>query len=474
MLRELINTSEAKRIDVARLRTDGGTQMRAALDDNTVFEYTQAMAASGGWGAFPPAIAYYDGSVYWLGDGFHRVQAYRDAFPGATDGVPCEVRSGTRRDAILHAAGANADHGLRRTAADKRRSVETLLRDEEWGLWSDNEIARRCNVSPTTVGTIRKALSLSNLDSEKPAAAPAAPAERTYTTKHGTQATMNVGGIGKKAEPVTVEAWQLENVVHGIPNLQASALRTAARQRKGHWLFDTAVSRAETAHPGAWNQTRLIQAMHNVADQMEQAERKASLSKLDSETPTAASLDSLETVDSVTVRVADGKPNMDWEPEEWEAAQRHMPAAKPAPDAIPADLAARGWSLRQVPGSGRWYANNPNGPRATQVFDRPQEAIDAAYKMQRDLLAQETAAWLAQGEQPQAPAEQAQTYPVIDPRAPKPKSEAEAFRMAAETLVSGAKMLKLARQYLNGYHDEAQAAIDVIISDIETLIGDLR
>ncbi|MGT2479599.1 hypothetical protein ACU4GR_13540 [Methylobacterium oryzae CBMB20] len=35
--------------------------------------------------------------------------------------LPCEVRQGGLRDAILHSAGANAAHGLRRTNADKRR-----------------------------------------------------------------------------------------------------------------------------------------------------------------------------------------------------------------------------------------------------------------------------------------------------------------------------------------------------------------
>lgn len=381
MLRELIHTNETRQIPVASIRTDGGTQMRAALDDDTVFEYTQAMAAANGWGTFPAVVAYYDGSAYWLGDGFHRVQAYRDAFPAENDGIPCEVRSGTRRDAILHAAGANADHGLRRTQADKRRAVETLLRDEEWAAWSDNEIARRCNVSPSTVGTVRKSLSLSKLDSEKPAAAPA---ERTYTTKHGTQATMSTGSIGKnKPEAPKVEVWQLERVVSAIPNVKASTLRTAARQRKGHWLFDTAASRAQAEYPNAWNQTRLVNAMNSVADQMERAEqRKPSLSTVDSEKPVSPEQRQYDM--AVVTPIAVPQP----------------PAAKPisldalpvvdsdlkfTPNGVPADLAQRGWELRQVPGSGRYYCRNANGPRATGVFDKVGDAIQAAYEMQVDL-----------------------------------------------------------------------------------------
>ena len=96
------------------------------------------------------------------------------------------MRQGTRRDAILFSVGANASHGLRRTNQDKRRAVETLLRDEEWGAWSNSEIARRCGVHHSTVADLRPSLSVS------------ASEPRTYTTKHGTIATMNTAAIGKR------------------------------------------------------------------------------------------------------------------------------------------------------------------------------------------------------------------------------------------------------------------------------------
>lgn len=57
-------------------------------------------------------------------------------------------------DAILFSAGANAAHGYPRTNQDKRNDVLRLLNDEEWGQWSDREIARACVVSPDTVGRI--------------------------------------------------------------------------------------------------------------------------------------------------------------------------------------------------------------------------------------------------------------------------------------------------------------------------------
>lgn len=131
------------------IRTDGGTQARAALNDETVAEYAANIEAND---AMPPVVVFYDGAAYWLADGFHRVAA-RAKVGRLT--VKAEVRQGTRRDAVLYACGANATHGLRRTNADKRRAVETLLRDEEWRAWSNMQIAKACGVSDRFVGLVR-------------------------------------------------------------------------------------------------------------------------------------------------------------------------------------------------------------------------------------------------------------------------------------------------------------------------------
>lgn len=149
-------------IRVTQIRVDGGTQMRAAINPETVADYAARFQEYAGWGDFPAVILFYDGTDYWLGDGYHRIAAWRQAFHGDSphDTVRALVNPGTRRDAILYAAGANSNHGLRRTNADKRRAVETLLRDEEWRKWSDHEIARRCCVDPKTVGNIRRELTV--------------------------------------------------------------------------------------------------------------------------------------------------------------------------------------------------------------------------------------------------------------------------------------------------------------------------
>ncbi|MUL39541.1 hypothetical protein [Gloeocapsopsis dulcis] len=65
----------------------------------------------------------------------------------------------------------------------------TLLQDSEWGKWSDREIARYCKVDHKTVGKFRASLT-GEFPSEK----------RTYKTKHGTAAKMNVTNIGKSTQ----------------------------------------------------------------------------------------------------------------------------------------------------------------------------------------------------------------------------------------------------------------------------------
>jgi hypothetical protein len=157
-------------ICVREIKTDGGTQMRAGLDDGTVSEYADSFREQRAWGSFPAVLVYHDGTDYWLADGFHRVAAWKRSGNSALglETIPADVRVGTRRDAILHAAGANASHGLRRTNADKRRAVEMLLRDEEWAKWSNSEIARRCAVGETTVRNIRAELETTSQIAKSP------------------------------------------------------------------------------------------------------------------------------------------------------------------------------------------------------------------------------------------------------------------------------------------------------------------
>jgi len=174
-------------VEIARIRTDGGTQSRAVINEAVVREYVDAVVSGA---ELPPVEVYYDGADYWLADGFHRVAAYRQM---RYETIPADVKQGTRRDAVLRSVGANSAHGLRRTNADKRRAVMLLLEDEEWSSWSNREIARQCNVDRRFVDRLRQSLSGDNPQ-----------IETRQVTRGGTTYTMdtaNIGGNGSNGTP---------------------------------------------------------------------------------------------------------------------------------------------------------------------------------------------------------------------------------------------------------------------------------
>lgn len=137
-------------LNLDKIRIDGGTQSRAKIDQDVVSEYADLITSGT---IFPAVTVFYDGAEYFLADGFHRYFANRKA---GTPNILVELHEGTLRDAILFSFGVNHSHGLRRTAADKRKAVLTMLEDIEWQDWSDREIAKHCNVSHTFVAAIRK------------------------------------------------------------------------------------------------------------------------------------------------------------------------------------------------------------------------------------------------------------------------------------------------------------------------------
>ncbi len=142
------------RVALSNIRIDGGTQVRAFLSHKAIEDYKDAMLAGA---VFPPVDVFFDGEAYWLADGFHRYRA-RSAAGKLT--IDCTVHEGTLRDAILFALGANANHGLRRTNADKKKIILMLLQDHEWKQWSDRALSVKANVSQVAVSKYRRCLSV--------------------------------------------------------------------------------------------------------------------------------------------------------------------------------------------------------------------------------------------------------------------------------------------------------------------------
>jgi len=138
-----------KTLNLNNIIIDKGTQSRAQISEETVSDYAEAMQAGD---QFPPITVFHDGVDFYLADGFHRLHAAKRLHKAS---IQADVRTGTLRDAILYSLGANRDHGLRRSNADKRKCVQTLLEDFEWGELSVNEMARICGVSPQLVTAVK-------------------------------------------------------------------------------------------------------------------------------------------------------------------------------------------------------------------------------------------------------------------------------------------------------------------------------
>ena len=268
-------------VPLTLIRRDGGTQPRDHISVDVAKDYAEAIASGD---TLPPVTVFYDGAEYWLADGFHRWEAHdilRESGLLPRPEIQADVRQGTRRDAILFSVGANADHGYRRSSADKRRAVGTLLDDPEWRRWSDNDIRRHCNVSLDMVQRHRLSVTYRTVSETPPPPAPEVPDDvrlkakeieeaggvaRFYKNRHGSVSVMSTGNIGSKPLPVVagrtpdhrpdpsfggsavIGINEASRVTGFEPRKLASIARSGeidgAEKESGSWQFETEKLRA--------------------------------------------------------------------------------------------------------------------------------------------------------------------------------------------------------------------------------------
>lgn len=186
--------SATKDLALEAIRIDGGTQARVRLSIETVEEYAERYKAGD---EFPLPIVYFDGSEYWLADGFQRYHAQRTI---GRKKIKVRIEKGTVRDAILFAAGANTEHGLRRTSEDKRHAVKMLLADKEWAKRSNRWIAEQCGVGDQLVATVRDSIQLRDSRSCEP--------DEEEETR--------IGRDGKERRLPTIEEQAVEDIVSAL------------------------------------------------------------------------------------------------------------------------------------------------------------------------------------------------------------------------------------------------------------------
>lgn len=167
-------------LSINQIRTDGRTQPRATVDENTIRDYAMDMLEGD---QFPPVVVFFDGANHWLAAGFHRLSAAQQIGRDVIDAI---VKEGTARDAFLFAVEDNRRNGVRYTNADKRAMVERFLGDPEWNAWGNREIARRCGVAESTIRNYRETICANCADAPR------------LVERNGITYEMNTANIGAR------------------------------------------------------------------------------------------------------------------------------------------------------------------------------------------------------------------------------------------------------------------------------------
>jgi hypothetical protein len=175
-----------KVLNIANIRIDGGTQARVALNQDVVKDYAEKMRDGE---KFPEIIVFFDGSDYWLADGFHRYFATKS---NGTVSIEADVKNGTLDEATLFAFSANGKRGLSMSAEDNRNVIYAMLRHPEWKLWTNAAIAKHVGVSKMTVGRVKATLDIKEEDTVK-----------KYKDKHGNESTIETKNLKAKVEKTT-------------------------------------------------------------------------------------------------------------------------------------------------------------------------------------------------------------------------------------------------------------------------------
>lgn len=222
-------------LKLSLITDDKECQQRGMTYPHEVNRYVEAMQNGD---VFPPIDVVFDGTAYWLWDGFHRLAATKHV---GHKTIMANVRPGTKRDAILLSLTVNTKHGIPKQKGATRRSVKKMLTDAEWSTWSMRAIARHVHCSEKYVRNVRNALTADSTQLVQRAATVEVKREdgRKYNlpAKHQKSPTANstqLRQIIEKLSSLDCPPKAKRSIIAAIKNLEtAFNLETAASKKNG-------------------------------------------------------------------------------------------------------------------------------------------------------------------------------------------------------------------------------------------------
>lgn len=173
-------------VPIDRLVRDPELQMRVGGTDPAHVARLREEVRDPDFPGFELCEVVTDGTVTWLTDGYHRVDALEAEGKGQ---VECAVYKGTYTDARLRALKANSKHALNRKPEDCRRSFDTLVNDAALlkrvlaGVKEDGGVQRAlAKATGLGVGTVGKYLDLAGLKATRTGKLEKVPAQTTPKT----------------------------------------------------------------------------------------------------------------------------------------------------------------------------------------------------------------------------------------------------------------------------------------------------
>jgi hypothetical protein len=207
---------EDKFVQLDKVELKRSHQARVRINPDRVKELTAVLEAGGKFTENPaPPEVYHNGYTYWVADGFHRLLAYDRV---GRHKVWVRVREGSDRDALIHALGANAEHGLPRKPEDVRRAIKLALEDDELKRLSNRGIAKLVHCHDKTVAAVKREL---GLDGDT----------RTYTDRYGNVSEMDVSGLKERRKPALAAIGPAPvNTFHDLPEPVRVVLKEVLRK----------------------------------------------------------------------------------------------------------------------------------------------------------------------------------------------------------------------------------------------------